>query len=581
MVERQDTTQYPVLVTSENGKEILSIDQTEEIAGATDEQLVTLLNQWDRESESVYSVLRGVWLENILYYNGVQTEVQNIRGRRSKAVENRLFMAIETIIPIATARLPEVEVRPPADVQDEQALLDAQTTQDILSYHFENTRFQGKAEEWVRDMLVKRYGVFKVLWDKEKDDVDILRIDSRRIRIPKYGQTVRELAYVMEDLELQYETMVEMFGTAEADKIVTTAPGRLNVGNMLVDDISGYNRRMQVRPTTYTVTEIWTNDYRIYRVPKQDYIVKKDRNPLYDFKNKKKNFFDKPSKPYVIEGLFATDESLIADTDYIQQTKFLQDNLNNRRRQTEDILSRTANPNLLIDSDVMSEEQAANITNDPGQILYGKDAASGTKIRFEAPGAISPGLFTDMQETRSAIDNIIGTHSTTRGEREGRETATGRQLLREGDLGRIDLIGRKLERAIDEIAEWWLQMMKMFYTEEKSFAIAGREGIRYITGFTGERIGQVKPRVKIGSTLKEDQAAITQKGIVLWQSKAIGIRTLYKMLGLPNMQDAIDDFVETQSGAILQQGQAPGQVPGVLPPAGGEGQAPTGIEGII
>lgn len=560
MVERQDTTQFPV-ISDKDGKPTLSIEQTEEIKGASDQQLITLFNQWDRESESVYSVLRGIWLENLLYYNGIQTDVQNIRGKkRSKAVENRLFMAIETIVPIATARLPEVEVKPPPDDESEQALLDAQTTQDILSHHFENTGFQGKAERWVRDMLTKRYGVFKILWDKEKDDIDILRIDPRRVRIPKYGQNTSELAYVMEDLELQYETMVEMFGKEQADKIVEVSPGRMNVGNLLVDDISGYNRRMQVRPTTYTVTEIWTNEYRCYRVPKQDFIVKKDRNPLYDFKDKKKNFFEEPQKPYVIRGLFVTDESLIADTDYIQQTKFLQDNLNNRRRQTEDILNRTANPNLLIDSDTMSEEQAANITNEPGQIIYGKDAASGTKIRFEQPGTVSQGLFADMQETRTAIDNIIGTHSTTRGEREGRETATGRQLLREGDLGRIDLIGRELERAIDEIAEWWLQLMKMFYTEEKSFTITGREGVKYITGFTGERIGQVQPRVKIGSTLKEDQAAITQKAMVLWQSKAIGIRTLYKMLQLPNMQDAIDDFIETQSGAILQPQQGgPGQ----------------------
>ncbi|MFA5037938.1 MAG: hypothetical protein WC479_12275, partial [Candidatus Izemoplasmatales bacterium] len=57
------------------------------------------------------------------------------------------------------------------------------------------------------------------------------------------------------------------------------------------------------------------------------------------------------------------------------------------------------------------------------------------------------------------------------------------------------------------------------------------------------------------STLKEDEASIKQNAIILWQNKAIGLRTLYKMLRIPNMQEAMNDFIETQSGQILRPSQ--------------------------
>jgi len=210
----------------------------------------------------------------------------------------------------------------------------------------------------------------------------------------------------------------------------------------------------------------------------------------------------------------------------------------------------------LIDSDTMSEEQVSGITNEAGFILYGKDAADGNKIRFEQPGQLPNYVFLDLEGSRSAFDNIWGIHSTTRGEREGKETLGGRQLLKAADLGRIDLVARQLERALDELGGWWTQMMKMFYTEERSFSILGEDGRRFIQGFKGDQIGKnVKLRIVAGSTLPKDEITQRQEAIELWQNKAIGVKTLYQRLKMPNIDQAIEDYVATQSGAIFQQGQ--------------------------
>ncbi len=532
----------------------------------SDDELKNQIDAWTRESQSVYSALIPIWEQNLLYYHGIQTEVERITGRQSRAVENRIFMATETMVPIATSRLPDIEVR--SGDEDEQSQIDAGELQDIIGFHMERLKMQALAERFLRYMIILRYGVFKIDWNKDKDDVGLIVVDPRRVRIPKFGRTTHELKYILEDLELTYDQLVNFFGKDKAEKVRAEGPKKAVhfddvSGKLTRTDIQGNIQGQQIRRATFAVTEIWTNETVVWRAG--SIILDKKENPFFDFNNKKRNFFETPQKPYVIKSLFHTTESLIGDTDYIQQMISVQDNVNTRKRQIENIIAKVANPPLLIDSDVMSEEQAANITNEEGLIIYGKDAAAGTKIRFETPGQVPNYMFLDLEGSRTQFDNIWGIHSTTRGEREGRETLGGRQLLRAADLGRIDLIARQLERALDEIAEYWTQLIKLFYTEKKSFSISGEDGTRFIQNFTGKKVGRgVKPRVVAGSTLPKDEITQRQEAIQLWQLGAIGIRTLYKRLKMSNVADAVDDFIQTKSGAIFRQAQGGGQ-----PPAGG------------
>ena len=539
-----------------------SLEEKEQFTiGMSDADLNNQIDVWERESKTVYDALITIWGQNLKYYKGVQTGVELIAGRQSKAVENRVFMAVETMIPIATSRLPDIEVR--SGAEDEKSQMDANDLQDIIGYHMERIRIQALAERFLRYMIVLRYGVFKVDW--ENDDVDLRVIDPRRIRIPKYGRTTLELKFILEDLELTYDDLVEYFGEKKANKVKADAPK--SEINLDVD-----KDPHKVRKATFFVREAWTNDLVVWRAG--NIILDKKENPFYNFKSKKKNFFEHPKKPYIIKSLFHTAESLIGDTDYIQQMISIQDNINIRKRQIEDIIAKVANPPLLVDSDTMSEEQASGITNEPGLILYGKDAAAGTKIRFEQPGQLPNYVFADLEGSRTTFDNIWGIHSTTRGERQGRETLGGRQLLRAADLGRIDLVARQLERALDEVADWWTQLIKLFYTEKKSFSIAGQDGTRFINNFTNKQVGNgVKLRLIAGSTLPKDEITQRQEAIQLWQLKAIGIRTLFKRLKMTNIPDAMDDFILTQSGQIFRQAQGGGMgggIPGLVPQGGAQ-----------
>ena len=77
-----------------------------------DATILHIIEGWEQESQEFYGNLERIWEENLLYYKGIQTDVQKIRGKHSKSVENRIFMAVETEIPLVTGRLPDAVVKP-------------------------------------------------------------------------------------------------------------------------------------------------------------------------------------------------------------------------------------------------------------------------------------------------------------------------------------------------------------------------------------------------------------------------------------------------------------------------------------
>src|SRR3990167_11239677 len=109
-----------------------------------DGKLLLQIQAWEKESDELYVVLKEVWSKNLDYYNGKQTDADKIFGKRSKSVENRIWMATETMIPIATGRLPDMIVKP--GDEDEKSQMDAQDLQDVLAYNFERVQIQEKAE---------------------------------------------------------------------------------------------------------------------------------------------------------------------------------------------------------------------------------------------------------------------------------------------------------------------------------------------------------------------------------------------------------------------------------------------------
>jgi hypothetical protein len=97
-------------------------------------------------------------------------------------------------------------------------------------------------------------------------------------------------------------------------------------------------------------------------------------------------------------------------------------------------------------------------------------------------------ILQDFQDTKSEIDNTMGVHGTTRGEQGPAETATGRNLLREGDMGRIDLAIRRIDKKLELLYAWMLQMAKVYYDETHYIKMLGKEGATTYLKFSQNEI---------------------------------------------------------------------------------------------
>ncbi len=519
-----------------------------------DEDLVKIINFWMKESSNLHDELKRVQDENEKYYKGQQTKKGEIPTHQSDVVDNRIFASLETIVPIITTNPPQWVAEPAQPTEASEML--ANSVQQMLAAQYQIKNVRDKLREAIRYMLLYRIFCIKVFWDETINDVNIKAVRPQRIWIPPYGLTSDEIPYIIEKIDMTFEEIEYYFGKDTLNKI-GDMPGN-------PDDEKSIIERVR------TIWEVWTNDMVIWKYGNE--ILKKLPNPYWDWEGTQGeeteelrffNHFAFPRKPYVIRSPFTLGNQLVGDTDLIQQGLPLQDLINTHIRQITNCATKTGNPRLLIDSSVMTQEESGMITNAAGQILMGDGIADPTKFRYEDVKALPNYIFENMIHAENELDNILGTHATTRGERGEPETLGGRIMLKQQDYGRIgDLVG-VLESAVAELGNWFVQMFKMYYDTTKTVKLFGPLGITFVS-LTRDNIEDgMEVIIKAGSTLPTDEVSRHNEALQLWQMGALDPITLFERLKFPNPDETAQRLILWQTGQLI---------PGQMPPMAQAGQ---------
>ncbi len=545
-------------------------DQTNSIVlnkpniNTSDNDLITISTQWMLEAEPFHAYLKRIQNINEQYYFGNQTLKGSVPGDLSDAVQNQIFMGIETAVPIITANPPQFIVEPPEDAEVSGDY--AYTLQKILGMLYETLDIRSKGEFLIRTMVIYRFGVWKPYWDYKKNNVNVRAIRPQRLYIPKYGMTEGELPYVIEAIDMTYDEIRDQFGE-EKFKIFLNSRG--------VDYAEG-EKGSQTSPTnplnaparvkgTATIYEYWTTDMVFWKYGGM--IMDKMINPHFDFENIERNHFDIPRIPYIIASIFKLGNSVVGDTDLVTQTIPIQDVINVTTRTITNNAIKMGNGTWLVDSDIMTEEEARNkLTNAPGLVVWGSEVANVNKLRRDAPPAFPEYIYTLKVTAEKAFDNIFGTHSTTRGERGSPETLGGRLLLKQADLGRMDLVVREYERCVALLGEWFVQLMKLNFAEKRTFRIYGETGLEFVSLAPAMIERGIRVIVKSGTTLPTDELSKRREAIELWQQGALDPVTLYERLKFPNPEEAAQKLLAWKKGQLeMQASVAEGATPAVQP----------------
>lgn len=524
-----------------------------------DELLITF-QTWLKDSQSYHDYLLKFQKISQEYYEGNQTERDMVPRFNTNTVENRVFEAVETIVPVVTTHAYEFQVLPGSEA--ETSVKRANDTQKVLARKYETLEIQKLLEQVTRHLLLYRFGVMKWEWGYESDDVCVRVIDPRLILVPKMRLDPHDLPYKIEIQEYTKREMEEYW--PDVDIAELSPETRIDTG------------KSESKKKLYRVYECWAYGEMVAWFCSNKLLEKK-ANPYYDFKGTEKNYikktrkgakiakklvfsnvFDRPTDPYVFFTNYGVGDEPFGSISLVEASIPIQDAINRQKRAIIDNLRRMGNGQVYVDSDALTQEEAENITDEVGLVIRGEGLASQNKIKREAGLPLPNAHFANLQESQASFDNIMGVHAATRGAASGGGKVLGLAMMsRQQDFSRIDTITRVLNRGVSRLAVGLVQLMKMYYTETQVVKILGEDGAVEFVRLNRDDIEQyIEIVVKSGENLPMDAVSLRTEAIQLWQLGALDPVTLFERLEFPNPAKTAERVAAWKQGQLTAETQA-------------------------
>lgn len=545
----------------------------------SDEEILNLFTSWKKESEDYHNELTNVAELTGEYYKGNQTDMSYLANYESHIVENRLFFATESAIPIAASKKPSLQVIPPQN--NERAVEWANQVEKVVEYLLEESDIEHKMEVSLRSLSSNRFYVWHPYFDVVKNEIDFRVVPTKNCWFPRNAWN--NLSYFIELQEYNFDDFVEIFGK---DKLSDAFRVRPN------ENLTPLSESAQ----KYYIYAVWTKKWcayignnKVLKTIEQPLwrIEDKDGSKVKDFKDQKiLNHFNYPKIPYIIGTIFEDGIQTVGATSLAEQTIPMQDAINGVHRFMQDYLQTVGDPQILIDPAVMNEEEAQQLSSEPGRKYIASGIANENLFRRAKPPEMPQYVRDMLVISQQAFDNIYGTHASSRGERSGSPTLGQDTLMKQADTGRIEAFAKVAARTLTELGNWYIQLMMIYYDEKRDIPVLNEsDELIFVEGFSNEMILEgVKLRAKPDTALPDDKVSRASLYLQLAQMAMIRPLDLYKGLGLPDPETLESNLIQFNSGQVMAQTQAQtlsqtpqGAIPQQPQPAA-EGTEPVGVQ---
>jgi hypothetical protein len=517
-----------------------------------DEELIVAINKAIQESNEFKQQIDKVGEKNKQYWKcGTDKDYAGYHPKKSKTKVNRIFADVETAIPILTANIPEATII--GESTNDPNMNDVrEKLQDGLEIAYEvKYKMQQKLQCLIRHWFLFKVGIWKYRWDAQ-NGFTTDNVIPKKVGIDKRATSMDDCEYFWGEMEDSTEKLIEKYPKKKAD----------------ITGITGENNLK----TKIRYTEFWggNGEWVSWVIPSKNLILDKKKNPNWDYEDETKNIFKKPRIPYITLNVFnlGDDSSLYDDTSLIEESISIQDGVNQLEQQIID-LNEGQKRVWVTSGEAMSEKKAQDLVNKTGDLMVYLDRKAPlgavTQVQSGKPDA---SLYNNLSHLLNEIDNIMGIHSTIRGERDVHETYGRAQLLMSSDIGRMDMIVRNVEQVVEDWYNAYLHMLKVYSNEPITWASAENT----ITIAPEEIPTNVMVMVKKGSTLPTDDRTRMDMAKELAAAGLIDPATLFEEMGYANIDQRFQKLVEwlQMTGKIAPQQQIQPQ-----PGAGATG-APAG-----
>lgn len=543
-----------------------------------DTDILKLTSQRKRDYSVYYTPIEKSQALAFGYWVGAQKSeefnVSDTLGNRKDLVDNLIFEAVETFLPIATRANPDPLVT--ADPSE----IGQKIAHDIkcaLVDWADNVKLRRKLARATRNWTWGRIGVVKIYWDVFTKSIKIDVINPKRMIFDKDGYIdeggIFVGEYEGEKKKASAEKLCEMF-PAKTKEIMEKAKGK--------------------KGTKLEYYEWWDKGKDLYFTMDDNLVLGKFKNPNWNYDGTIKeidpetlseveievqgtNHLKERTSPYRYLSIFSTGLQPHDETSLILQNISLQDEVNTTGRQIAKNVS-GMNNGMVVSGKAFTEDQAAQAASALRRgvaIRVPNGDVREAVQRFPAP-ALPSDVFNHLNDMRGEIKNIFGTSGSTPQGLKGTETVRGKVLVNQMDSSRIGGgITEQLEQLADSIYNLVVQFMFVYYDEEHFITTAGQvAGTELITLKNADfpLLKTLSITVKEGSLVPKDPLTQRNEAVDLWSQGAIDPLSLYKKLDFPDPVQATQQLILWQ---MLQKGQIQPQM--YLPTFQIEGmQAPLG-----
>jgi len=141
---------------------------------------------------------------------------------------------------------------------------------------------------------------------------------------------------------------------------------------------------------------------------------------------------------------------------------------------------------------------------------------------------------------RNEIRNIFGTRGSTPQGTIGEETVGGKNIIRGQDTDRIGGgISTYLEQFSDQVFNWFVQLMYVYYDEPHSASVLGQERAKeYITLVNTELTSSLSVGVKEGSMIPKDMLTRRNEAVDLYMSGKLDPVTAFDRMEFPDPKES-------------------------------------------
>lgn len=491
--------------------------------------------------------------QNKKYWKGEQIDKDKLKVGDAEVFINRVLVATETMASIITSTtpLPWVIVTPK---NKRGRILENKLERELRDIWEYGVNMQQKMERVLRRFFISKVGFVKVFWNDVTDAFDAKLVDLKDVRFDLDVPTLDESRFFVE------------YVTDTVENLISRFPDKKEYLNRVAENTTG-GIRGKIRYIEYWGKSIDDKGkvQLIVCYKHNSEILAVENNPYW---NRGDNHFKMQKYPYIPMNSLSLGYSVVDDTSTFENAIPVQDLINTRKRQINKN-AWLANGILVTHANAMSKPTFDKINGDTSKIYLDGDIENvDAALRKVTGRALEGGVYEDMYDSKREIDNIFGTHETTRGEGGNDQTARGMMMLRDADYGRQDLTGRSYEQVAEDFYNWAIQMMYVKLKKKKAIlspkeennsmdAYKQESGIMpeskedYISkdDFKGLT---VKVIVKKGSTRPKDPEAQREMAVMLKQTGTLNPLTFFELVGVENpRKEARREFLWTTNPVML------------------------------